>query len=185
MRRSSPNRILMFSIIAAFAFIAGCHHQVASKPAVTQPPQPTVAPPAKSSAPVSASNTPSPAPQPAPGPSDAQLFQQDVKDAYFDYNKADIRSDDRSSLTTDAEFFRAHPEIKFTIEGHCDERGSEEYNLGLGDRRASSAKRYLVSLGIPEDHIQTTSYGKERPFCSQENESCWSQNRRAHFAMSQ
>lgn len=184
MRASSPNRIVMFLVIAGFAFVAGCHHTVASKPPSTQPPQPAPAPPARPSTPTTANNTPSPAPQPAPSPSDAQLFQQNVKDAYFDYDKADIRSDDRTALTTDAEFFRAHPEIKFTIEGHCDDRGSEEYNIGLGDRRASSAERYLVSLGIPADRIQTTSYGKERPFCTQESESCWSQNRRAHFAMS-
>ena len=73
--------------------------------------------------------------------------------------------------------------IRFTIEGHCDERGSEEYNLGLGDRRANAAKQYMVSMGIGEDRIQTTSYGKERPFCTEHNEACWQQNRRAHFVM--
>lgn len=106
-----------------------------------------------------------------------------VKDAFFDYDKSALTSTDRAALTADAEFLRAHPGVRFTIEGHCDERGSEEYNLGLGDRRATSAKDYLVDLGISDSRIQTTSYGKERPFCTQETESCWSQNRRAHFTL--
>jgi peptidoglycan-associated lipoprotein len=86
-------------------------------------------------------------------------------------------------LQKDAEFLNLHPEIRFAIEGHCDERGGEEYNLALGDLRATSAKKYMVSLGIAEDRIQTTSYGKERPFCTEHNEACWQQNRRAHFVM--
>jgi peptidoglycan-associated lipoprotein len=118
-----------------------------------------------------------------PSPNLEELFQVSVKDAFFDYNTADIRSDARESLLKDAEFLRLHSEIHFAIEGHCDERGSEEYNLGLGDRRATSAKKYLVSLGIADDRIQTTSYGKERPFCTEHDEGCWQQNRRAHFAM--
>lgn len=112
-----------------------------------------------------------------------ELFQQTVKDAFFDYNASDIRADAKAALEKNAEFLDLHDEIHFTIEGHCDERGSEEYNLGLGDRRATAAKKYMVSLGIPEDHIQTMSYGKERPFCTEHNESCWLQNRRAHFVM--
>lgn len=112
-----------------------------------------------------------------------ELFQATVKDAFFDYNTADIRADARESLLKDAEFLNLHSDIRFAIEGHCDERGSEEYNLGLGDRRATSAKKYLVSLGIADDRIRTTSYGKERPFCTEHNEACWQQNRRAHFVM--
>lgn len=127
-------------------------------------------------------SVPTPAPA-APSATLEQLFQQDIKDAFFDYDKSDIRSDAKEALLTDAEFLRSHPEIQFTIEGHCDERGSEEYNLGLGDRRATSAKRYLVSLGISDARIQTTSYGKERPFCTEHSESCWQQNRRAHLTM--
>jgi len=111
------------------------------------------------------------------------LFKEAVRDAFFDYNTSDIRPDAKESLLKNAEFLNLHREIRFAIEGHCDERGSEEYNLGLGDRRATSAKKYLVSLGIAEDRIQTTSYGKERPFCTEHNEACWQQNRRAHFVM--
>jgi peptidoglycan-associated lipoprotein len=112
-----------------------------------------------------------------------ELFREKVSDVYFNYDKAELRSEARDVLTHDAEFFRAHSEIRFTIEGHCDERGGEEYNLGLGARRAASAKEFLVSLGLPADQIQTISFGKERPFCTEENESCYQQNRRDHFVM--
>jgi peptidoglycan-associated lipoprotein len=114
-----------------------------------------------------------------------QMFQQMVKDAFFDYDKADIRPDAKQALTADADFLRAHPEIRVKIEGHCDERGGEEYNLALGDRRADSTKDYLVSLGVSADRIQTLSLGKEQPFCTTENENCYQENRRGHFAMAQ
>jgi len=112
-----------------------------------------------------------------------ELFERDVKDAYFDYDKADIRSDARDALSQTAQFLRSYPQLKVAIEGHCDERGSTEYNLALGDRRAASAKQFLVSLGIPADRMQTVSYGKERPFCTASDEACYKQNRRAHFVM--
>jgi peptidoglycan-associated lipoprotein len=109
------------------------------------------------------------------------LFEQNMKDAYFDFDKSDIRPDAQRALTSDAEFLKAHPDIKFTIETHCDERGGEEYNRGLGDRRATSAKTFLVNLGISADRINTISYGKGRPVCTDHNEVCWQKNRRAHF----
>ena len=112
-----------------------------------------------------------------------ELFREAVKDAFFNYNKSDLGPEAKESLLKNAEFLNLHREIRFTIEGHCDERGSEEYNLGLGDRRAASAKKYMVSLGIAEGRIETTSYGKERPFCTEHNEACWQQNRRGHFVM--
>lgn len=96
-----------------------------------------------------------------------------------------MRDDARAVLTKDAEFLRSYPQIKVSLEGHCDERGSTEYNLGLGQRRADAAKNFLISLGISADRIQTTSWGKERPFCTDHDESCWQQNRRAHFVMEQ
>ena len=112
-----------------------------------------------------------------------ELFDREVKDAYFDYDKADIRADARDALSQTAQFFRSNPQMKVVIEGHCDERGSTEYNLALGDRRAAAAKQFLVSLGIPADRLETVSYGKEKPFCSASTEQCWQQNRRAHFVM--
>jgi peptidoglycan-associated lipoprotein len=111
----------------------------------------------------------------------SELFEQNVRDAYFDFNKADIRGDAQGAMRKDAEFFRSYPQVRVTIEGHCDERGSTEYNIGLGERRAQAAKNYLVSLGITADRMDTVSWGKERPFCTEHTEECWQQNRRAHF----
>ena len=125
-------------------------------------------------------------PPPAPvthEPSLQELFDKEVKDAFFDYDKADIRADARDALSQTGQFLRSYPQLKVVIEGHCDERGSTEYNLALGDRRAASAKQFLVSLGIPADRMETVSYGKERPFCSASTEECWQQNRRAHIIM--
>jgi peptidoglycan-associated lipoprotein len=106
---------------------------------------------------------------------------KEVRDALFDFNKADIRPDAREALGKTAEFLRNYPQVRVTIEGHCDERGSTEYNLALGDRRANAAKQYLVSLGISADRMTTVSFGKEKPACGEHNEQCWQQNRRAHF----
>jgi len=116
-------------------------------------------------------------------PSLQQLFDKEVKDAYFDYDKADVRPDARDALSQTAQFLRSYPQLKVVIEGHCDERGSTEYNLALGDRRAAAAKQFLVSLGISADRMETVSYGKERPFCSASTEACYQQNRRAHVVM--
>lgn len=124
---------------------------------------------------------PPPPPPPPPAPDMDKLFLEEVKDAYFDYDKADIRADARTALGQTAEFLRKYPGIKVTIEGHCDERGSTEYNLALGDRRATAVKQYLVSMGIAPDRMSTISYGKEKPSCTESNETCWQQNRRGHF----
>ncbi len=113
-----------------------------------------------------------------------QAFAQNVKDIYFDYDAYDVRGSDQATLQADVAFLKQHPRIHFTIEGHCDERGSTEYNLALGDNRASAAKNALVQLGIPADSIRTISYGKEKPFCTESNEQCWQSNRRAHFTVS-
>ena len=126
---------------------------------------------------------PPPAPAAAPAVSEETLFEQNIKDAFFDYNKSDIRPDAQQALTADANFLRAHPSINFVIEGHCDERGSEEYNLGLGDRRATAAKNFMVNLGVSASSITTISYGKDRPFCTEHDEACWQKNRRAHLVL--
>jgi peptidoglycan-associated lipoprotein len=125
------------------------------------------------------------APPPPPPPQETinydKLFLQEVKDAYFDFNKADIRADAREALAKTADFLRKYPQIKATIEGRCDERGSTEYNLVLGDRRATAVKNYLVQLGISADRLNTTSLGKEKQFCTESNEACWQSNRVGHF----
>ena len=112
-------------------------------------------------------------------------LQREVQDAFFDYDKSTIRDDARSTLTADADALKRilndFPSATVTIEGHCDERGSAEYNLGLGDRRSTAAKEFLVQLGVPAGRLKTISYGKERPQCTESNETCWQKNRRAHF----
>jgi len=126
--------------------------------------------------------TPPPA---APDYTEEQLFAQSVKDIYFDYDKYDLRADDKTIIDADAAFLKSHPSIVFTIEGHCDERGSTDYNLALGDNRANAARTALVNAGIPASRIRVISYGKEKPFCTESTESCWQQNRRAHFVYGQ
>jgi peptidoglycan-associated lipoprotein len=140
---------------------------------------------------VSVTSPPPPPPptQPAPTVTLEQRLGSDVQDVYFDYDKSDVRGDARDVLTKDAAAIKSiladFPNATLTVEGHCDERGSAEYNLGLGDRRASSAKDYLVQLGVPADRLKSISYGKERPQCTESNESCWQRNRRAHFSTGQ
>jgi len=128
-------------------------------------------------------SAPPPPPPPARTETFDELFLRETHDAFFDYDSAEIRSDARTALQQSADFLKGYPNTRFTIEGHCDERGSTEYNLALGQRRANAVKEYLVSLGIPADHVLTTSWGKEKPFCSESSESCWQQNRRGHFTL--
>lgn len=104
-------------------------------------------------------------------------------DAMFDYDAADLRDDARTALAANAEFMKRNSAVQVLVEGHCDERGTSEYNLALGDRRANAAKDYVVSLGVDGSRVRTVSYGKERPSCDAETEDCWQQNRRAHFVI--
>ncbi len=116
-----------------------------------------------------------------PGESEEQLFAETVKDAYFDYDRFNIRPDEMTQLETDARFLNRYHDVKVVVEGHCDERGSEEYNLALGAKRAAAVQQALVRLGVQSARVQTISYGKEKPFCTASNEQCWQQNRRGHF----
>ena len=116
-----------------------------------------------------------------PQPSDGDLFARNVKDVLFDYNKSDIRSDQATIAHGDAAFLSQHPSIKVVVEGHCDDRGSEEYNLALGTSRAESVKQALLREGVAADRIKTVSYGNEKPLCTEENDQCWQQNRVDHF----
>jgi peptidoglycan-associated lipoprotein len=116
--------------------------------------------------------------------SDAQMFSQNVKDVFFDYDSYDIRSQDQAVIQADVRFLQQHSSMNFMIEGHCDERGSIEYNLALGENRAQAAKQALEQAGVSATRMRTISYGKEKPFCTESTESCWQQNRRAHFVYS-
>lgn len=115
-----------------------------------------------------------------------EMLSAETKDAFFDYDKSTLRPDARAALSSDAtalkEIFQSFQGAKITVEGHCDERGSAEYNLALGDRRATEAKNYLVEFGVPAAQLTTISYGKERPQCTEHNEECWQKNRRAHLS---
>ena len=127
--------------------------------------------------------TPAAAPPPPPtsNVTDEDLFSQNIKDVYFDYDKSDIRGDQQASVQANSQFLNQHQNMNVLIEGHCDERGSTEYNLALGDQRASSVKSALTAAGVSASRIKTISYGKEKPFCTESNEACWQQNRRGHF----
>jgi len=140
--------------------------QATARVTVTQPPTP-------------------PAATSAAGASELDLFERNVKDIYFNYDKYDLRPDDAIVLKADSAFLAAHPSYKIVISGHCDERGSEEYNMALGSSRADAVRGELQKLGISADRIKTISYGKEKPFCNEHNEGCWQQNRRAHFSLDQ
>jgi peptidoglycan-associated lipoprotein len=118
-----------------------------------------------------------------------ELISSQTRDAYFDFDKYNLRPDARTALAQDAtalrSIFKDFPRVKVTVEGHCDERGSAEYNLALGDRRATEAKDYLVEFGVPAAQLATISYGKERPQCTEHDEACWQKNRRAHLSSGQ
>lgn len=169
--------------VVALAFVAAC----SSKPKATPPPAPT---PAPVSTPTVVTVEP-----PAPTPPPPQRVTDDItakslseissylKPAFFDYDKADIRSDARDVLAANAAWLKKYPNVQFTIEGHADERGTAQYNLALGDRRANAAKDYLASLGVDAGRIKTVSYGKERPFATGHDEDSWQKNRRAHFVV--
>ncbi len=169
--------------------LAGCHHP--APPATPQPPPP---PPAASPAPPP---PPQPPPPPAPTapstPDEQEIFsrksledlnaEKPLSDVFYELDQSDLKDEGRQALQKDADWMRKWPSTKVTIEGHCDSRGTAEYNLALGERRAQVAKDYLVGLGVGADRVLTISKGKESPFCSDENESCWSQNRRGHFVI--
>jgi len=136
---------------------------------------------ASATASVSVNATTAPPPVVEKGPSIDERWPKEVHDAYFDTDKADLRPDAREALSSTASFLKDYPSLKVTVEGHCDERGSTEYNLGLGQRRADAVKQYLTSLGITPDRLTTVSFGKEKPVCAEHGEPCWQQNRRGHF----
>ena len=170
---------------------AGCHKKV---PPVAPTPPP---PPPPSAAPVTPPPPPPPPPPvvtPPPRPlTEDEIFarksladlnaERPLADVFFDLDKSEIRDDARTSLQKDADWMKRWTSTQITLEGHCDSRGSAEYNLGLGSRRAAAVKDYLVNLGVSTGRVTVVSKGKEQPFCSEENESCRQQNRRGHFVI--
>ncbi|HYR85868.1 MAG TPA: peptidoglycan-associated lipoprotein Pal [Terriglobia bacterium] len=120
-------------------------------------------------------------PRPDTRPSLEELFRQNIQTIYFDYDRSDIRPDQLSRLEANASWLKQNRGVKFTIEGHCDERGSAEYNLGLGDRRANNVKEFLIRQGVDQSSINTISYGEEHPVCKDDTEECHQRNRRSAF----
>jgi len=116
-----------------------------------------------------------------PAESEQDLFARNVHDLYFDFNKANIRPDETTIAQSDGQFLAQHPDIKILVEGHCDDRGSEEYNLALGVSRAEALKQTLAKDGVNTAQVKTISYGKEKPFCTTDDEQCWQENRRDHL----
>jgi peptidoglycan-associated lipoprotein len=186
--------VRFLSLAAAIALTTACHKQTAAVPPPAPTPQPTVAtapPPAQRTQQPSVrvvENTP-PASPSAETKATIQSLLNRIQDIYFDYDKHALRPDAESTLQADAKTLREilvqYPTYKLTIEGFCDERGSDEYNLALGDARARRAQEFLENLGLPASQLRTVSFGKEKPVCTEHDESCWQKNRRAHITQEQ
>lgn len=191
---TSVNRQLlaMTSLCLAMAIgVAAC----GGKKAPVPPPAPPPPPPAATAAPPPPRPPAPPPPPPAARPpaplSEDEIFarktldqlnsERPLGDVFFDLDQATLTPASQSTLSANSTWLKRWPSTRINIEGHCDERGTAEYNLGLGERRAASVKSYLVSLGVPADRVTVVSKGKESPFCNTSDESCWQQNRRGHF----
>ena len=182
-RHSTPLAALAILAAALLPFAAACKKKPPTTTAEARPPVEAPDPPE--------TRVPPP-PPPAPAEAAGEVMTQDISemnkkgyltDAYFDYDQSDLRDDARTALSGNAQWLKRYPSIQILVEGHCDERGTSAYNLALGDRRANAARDYVASLGISAARVRTVSYGKERPFCTESSESCWQQNRRAHFVI--
>ena len=174
--------IALAGILTLGLVALGCSHKAPNTVAKASPP------PASEGA----ASAPAPAPASTAPAQDTSILSQDIatlnsrgylKDAFFDFDKATLRPDARTALAEDARWLEKYPSIQVVVEGHCDDRGTEEYNLALGDKRDGSVRGYLAELGVPESRIRTVSYGKDRPFCADDDERCWQANRRGHFVI--
>jgi len=159
-----------------------------AKPKPTPPPEVKAAPPAPTPVPVKQEEfKPAPVEKPVVDELAGDLERLNkagyLKDAFFDFDKFNVRADQRDTLAADAEWLKKYPKVKIQIEGHCDERGTAQYNMALGEKRAQAVKDYVTSLGVDPSRIETVSYGKERPFVKGHNEEAWAQNRRGHFVI--
>jgi len=186
-----PRLVAVGAVVGATAVGAACAHHAAPS-IVTRAPAP-----ASRTAPVVPPPPAPPAPPPAARPpaplSETELFRRKslselnaehpLADPFFDYDQNALRDDARTVLQRDAAWLSKWPETRLLVEGHCDERGTAEYNLALGDRRAEAVKEYLMNLGVAADRVQIRSLGKEAPFCTDTGEDCWAQNRRGHLVI--
>ena len=183
-------QVTMMSLLLAGLMITGCAKRPATTAASAAAPAP--APPAAAPAPspaapssgaaaaAPAAAAAAPAQTPRPSPKEFMAVAA-LKEVFFDFDKYDIRSEDAKTLDANAAWLKSNADNLVLIEGHCDERGTNEYNIALGERRARATLNYLVARGVAATRITIVSYGEERPLCSEHTESCWAQNRRAHF----
>jgi len=183
-------QLTLMSLLLAGLMITGC----AKRPATTAASAATPAPAAPAPAPAPTASAPSsgaaaaapaaaaaaPAQAPRPSPKEFMAVAA-LKEVYFDFDKYDIRPEDAKTLDANAAWLKSNGDNLVLIEGHCDERGTNEYNLALGERRAKATMNYLVSQGIQANRITIISYGEERPVCTEKTEACWAKNRRAAF----
>ncbi len=188
------NRVPLAAVALAAASIlgAGCHKKVAASappapapsPAYTAVGAPPGPAPKVTPAPVTAAATKPRLPDAATRARIDELLAR-IQDAYFDYDRHILRPDAEETLRADAKtlglIIKDYPDFKLVVQGNCDERGSEEYNLALGDARANTSREYLASLGIPAAQMNVVSFGKDKPVCTEHSESCWQKNRRAHL----
>ncbi len=193
--RSSTRILFMVGLLVGSLALFGCPKRpevmqaAPSAPGPVAAPAPAPAPPAPAPAPAPEVRVTPPPPAPAPAPAPAAPAPapapaaSPLKDVFFDFDKSNIKDDQKAALNDDVAWLKANPAAKVLIEGHCDERGTVEYNLALGERRAKAGKDYLIAAGIPADRISIISYGKERPFVLGHDESAWKWNRRDHFVL--
>ena len=181
-------QVTLMSVLLAGLMITGCARRPATvaasaaAPAAAPSPAPAPAPSVPSAAPAPPAPAPAAAPAPAPRPVPKEFMAvAALKEVYFDFDKYDIRPEDAKTLDANATWLKSNGDNLVLIEGHCDERGTNEYNLALGERRAKATMNYLVSQGIQANRITIISYGEERPVCSEKTEACWAKNRRASF----
>ena len=185
--------IRRFEVCATFVLIAALSGVACHKNPKPTPPNPAPAPP-----PPTATTTPPPPPPPGPvptpaatPPSEEEVFknktleqlnaEKPLGDVFFALDSTELTTEARGALAKDVDWMKKWTSTKVMVEGHADSRGTNEYNLALGERRADAVRNYLVSLGIPTDRMTIVSKGEEQPFCSEETETCWQQNRRGHF----
>ena len=173
MKHSMPRSIALVALIVIGALAAGCAKKATEAPPASPPPPPQ--------APAPIPPAPQAPPETPPAPTPPEVSSSDFEAVFFDFDSYALREDGRATLDRNAHLLRDHPDLRITIEGHCDERGTVEYNQALGEKRAQAARDYLAAAGIGAGRIQIVSYGKERPFDSGHDESAWAQNRRAHF----
>jgi peptidoglycan-associated lipoprotein len=185
MRRSV--RVFAAVALAAVVGVSACGKKKPAPPPAPPPAAPAPAPTTQPAPPP----PPPPAPAPERTPTEDEIFakktleqlnsEKPLDDAFFDLDSSQIREDGKAGLQKDAEWMKRWTSTRVMIEGHCDSRGTAEYNLALGERRAAAVRDYLVNLGVPANRVTTVSKGKEQPFCADDNEGCWQQNRRGHF----